>query len=145
MAKEKMAELKIKIPARWLNFINEYHEVAGRDLDENMRDTIKAAIESWMIPELSAKDTIRLVEKHNLSDIYEIPQWDRDEAAGIPRKVPTANNTKREAVHQLMNNPKFKESFKKHLDDAEVDSFIAAMDVLSPEEMATVKAGILSA
>jgi hypothetical protein len=56
---------------------------------------------------------------------------------------------KRETVRLLMDNPKFMEAFKesymKHLDDAEVESFIKALDVLSPEEMVTVKAGILSA
>jgi len=143
-----MVELKIKIPARWLNFINEYHEVAGRDLDENMQDTIKTAIEGFMISELSAKDKVQLVEKYQLADIYEIEQWERDEANGIPREVaPTTNTPKRETVRLLMDNPKFmeafKESYKKHLHDAEVDSFITALDMLSPVDQAAVKEAII--
>jgi hypothetical protein len=126
MSKEKMAELKIKIPARWLNFINEYHEVAGLDFDENMQDTIKAAIEGWMIPELSAKDTIRLVEKYRLTDLYEISQRDRDEAAGDTTFVITATPGKehkttpefKQALKDVLSEPEFQKTIDSAIDDS---------------------------
>lgn len=79
-----MTELKIKIPERWLNFINDYYEVTGKNRDKDMCGTIKAAIEGVMIPDLDVKQMIALVEKHQITDIREIAQWERDEAAGFP-------------------------------------------------------------
>ena len=85
MSKEKKAELKIKVPERWLNFIEEYYSLVDRDRDEDLQSNMEATLEMF-IEDLDAKDRIRLVQKYQLSDIYKISQWIRDEAAGIPRK-----------------------------------------------------------
>jgi hypothetical protein len=88
MVKEKMAELKIIVPTRWLNFIDDYYQVTGVDRKEDMMSTMESIIRGFMIENdhLSLKDRIRLVEKHKLKDIHPIAQWERDEAAGIKRK-----------------------------------------------------------
>lgn len=83
-----MAELKIKIPERWMNFIDECYEVTGRNRDKMLRGWMRAAIEAEIEDrtQLSLKERIRLVDKHKLTDIHQIVQWERDEAAGILRK-----------------------------------------------------------
>ena len=88
MSKEKMVELKIKIPERWMNFIDEYYLVTGRDRNEDLTKMVKSQIEMPMIEDdlLSINERLQLVEKYQLADIYKIPQWARDKAAGIPRK-----------------------------------------------------------
>ena len=86
MSKEKMAELKITIPARWLNFMRETYNVLGLDFDKEMRSMVKGSIEVG-IDLLAPEDTIRLVEKHKIEDVYKISQWERDKAAGIQRNV----------------------------------------------------------
>lgn len=87
--KDEIVELKIRIPKRWADFIDEYCQVTGRDRDQELVTMIKVEIEMPMIEDerLSKKDRVRLVEKYQLSDIYKIPQWVRDDAAGIPREV----------------------------------------------------------
>jgi hypothetical protein len=85
MVKEKMAELKIKIPVRWLNFIDDYYQVTGVNREKDMMSTMESIIEGFMIENrdcLSLKDRVRLVEKHKLTDIHTIRQWERDGAAG---------------------------------------------------------------
>ena len=49
MVKEKMAELKIKVPECWLNFIDEYCQVTGRDRDEELWGMVRGTIECAMI------------------------------------------------------------------------------------------------
>jgi len=83
MAKDKMAE--IKVPARWVAAFNEICQTLGWDFDEEIQGWLKAGLQAD-ICEIHGKDRIRIVEKYNLSDVYEIPQWVRDEAAGIKRK-----------------------------------------------------------
>jgi hypothetical protein len=83
MAKDKMAE--IKVPARWIAAFNEIYQTLGWDFDEEVQGWLKAGLQAD-ICEIPGKERIRMVEKYNLSDVYEIPQWVRDEAAGIKRK-----------------------------------------------------------
>jgi DNA-binding Lrp family transcriptional regulator len=140
MSKEKIAELKIKIPARWLDFIEECYEVTGMDRDEDLLSWTKCRIEMFM-DKLDAKDLVRLTEKYQLTDIREIPQCVRDEAAGIPHKVePETDDPMREVARVILKNPKFKEAFNQYQKSAETDSFIKALDVLSPEERAELRA-----
>lgn len=143
-----MAELKIEIPERWLNFIEEYYQVTGRDRAEDLIETVKTMIEMSMLDDdlLSAKEEVRLHEKYQLSDIKEISPLVRDEAAGIPRKVkPTTDDPMRKVAHLLANNQKFKRSFYQYLHSAETDSFIRALDELSPEERTVIQAAMSSA
>ena len=121
-----------------MKFIEEYYQVTGRDRDEDIAGWMKAMIESD-ISDLNAKDRIWLVEKCQISDIYEIPQWVRDEAAGIKREVEPANPLQK-VSHMLTNNQNFKESFYRYLKSAEEDAFIKALEELPPEEMAEVRA-----
>lgn len=93
MAREKMAELKIKVPAHWLNFINELYEIADMDRDGELAGWIKSGLECD-IEGLSAEDRVRLVEKHKVDDIYEIPQWVRDRAAEFSSSSTTEKKTK---------------------------------------------------
>jgi hypothetical protein len=140
MSKEKMAELKIKIPARWLDFIEENYQVTGEDRDKDLLSHVKCLIEMLM-DELDDKDLMRLVDKYQLTDIREIPQWIRDEAAGIPRKVePETDDPMREVARVILKNPKFKEAFNQYQKSAETESFIKALGVLSPEERAELRA-----
>jgi hypothetical protein len=95
MPKEKMAELIIKLPARWVNFIEDYYKVTGVNREKDMKGTIASNIQGFMIEDdrLSLKDRIRLVEKHKLTDIYEIPGWAREEVSNIkpePEPIPKA-------------------------------------------------------
>ncbi|AGB03027.1 hypothetical protein [Methanoregula formicica] len=86
MAREKMAELNVKLPARWVNFLDEFYSVSGMNRDKNLREWMMAVIGA-NVEELDAKDRILLIEKYQLTDICEIPQWIRDEAAGISRNA----------------------------------------------------------
>lgn len=138
MESEKMAELKIKIPERWMNFIDDYFEVTGRDSDEEFKDCIRATIEMF-IGDLDNKETVRLVEKHHLEDIYKISQRLRDEVAGIPHPAEPAHPWKG-VVDLLVANPKFKESFYKHQESAIKKAFIEAFKELSSEEAAEIRA-----
>jgi len=54
-------------------------------------------------------------------------------------------NPLKKIAHQIVANPKFKESFKRHMKDTEVDAFIATLDELFPEEMAAVRTAASSA
>jgi hypothetical protein len=142
MPKEKMVELKIKLPARWVAFMEDFYQVTGMERDRDLRSTIKASIEGFMLPELNAADTVRLVEKHQLADIYEIPQWLRDEAAGIPRKVKTKNPNEalaERAAALLTKKPGFNEACDQALKAVLIDGVRA----LTPEERAEIR-GITS-
>jgi len=144
MPKEKMAELKIKIPTRWLKFISEYYEITGINHDEDQRSNVMSIIYTF-IEDLDAKDRIRLVEKYHLSDIYEIPPGVWKEAAGIPRTVKPVpdpwENIACLVSHLLVNNPKFKESYSRYREEA----IIKTLEELTPEEKTEIKAAILSA
>lgn len=142
MVTEKMTELKIVIPERWLNFINDYYQVCGRDRDEDLVMMIKAQIEMPMLEDelLPVKDRVRLHDKYLLSDICEISPRTRDEAAGIsrpgkPEKTPDDLRFER-AVHCVVNKPEWKGIYTQHLKDA----FLRGMELLSPEEINELQA-----
>jgi predicted secreted Zn-dependent protease len=79
MSKEKMVELKIKIPERWANFIDEYYKVTGVNREKDMMSSIESIITGLMIEggRISLKDRVRLVDKYKLADIYKIDPWVR--------------------------------------------------------------------
>jgi len=146
MVKEEMAELKIKVPTRWLNFINEYYEVTGRKSDEDLKMMVGAQIEMLMLEDdlLPLKERVRLHDKYHLSDISEIPQWVRDDAAGIPCPVEPRDPWE-STVEKIMDNPKFKEIYLRHMKRAPVEAFVKAMEALSLEEVEEVKAALATA
>jgi hypothetical protein len=138
MSKEEMVELKIKVPARWVNFIEDYYQVTGRNRDEDLRSSVFASIEGFMLPELNAKDKIRLIEKHQLQDICKIRPVDRDEAAGIT--IPAKHVDPNEAIAEraasiLAKKPKFNEAYDRHI-KAALKEGIAT---LTPEERAEIR------
>jgi len=139
---KKLAELKIKVPARWFNFINEYYEITGINPDRDQRGNVKSVI-CMFIEDLDAKDRIRLVEKYHLSDIYKIPPGIYDEASGIPRTVKPVSERENIAClvsNLLVNNPKFKESYNRYQKDA----IVKALEELTPKAKAEIRAAIIS-
>lgn len=72
MAKEKMATLKIRVPARWADFIEEYYRITGLNRDDDMRSDIASCMEGFMLESgnLSIPERIRLFEKYQLQDVY---------------------------------------------------------------------------
>lgn len=148
MSKEKMTELKIKIPVRWLNFINEYYEVVGRDRDEDLVEMVKAQIEMPMLEDecLPTKERVRLYDKYQLTDIGDMPWWIRDKAAGIPHRVQPVNEDPMEkVVDLLMDNPKFMEEYTRCQKAANKESMIKALRVLPPEDRAAIRAAMPAA
>jgi hypothetical protein len=71
---EKMGKLKIKIPGRYLNFIDDYCEITGQDRKSAMLDMITASMVMF-IEDLDQEDRVHLVGKYQLTDIYKIPDW----------------------------------------------------------------------
>jgi hypothetical protein len=140
MVKEKMVDLKIKVPARWSNFIDEYCQVTGRDRDEELMIMLRTQIEMPMLEDdrLSRVDRVRLHDKYQLSDISKLPQWLRDEIAGIPRDV--LANPKDAFVIKLtsllMKNPTFKEAQDRHFKEAVMEG----IDALTPDERVELQA-----
>ncbi len=64
-----MAVLKIKVPQAWVDLIDEYYAITGKDRDEDMMDNIEANIEGFMLGErcgLSKRDRDRLAKKYDL-------------------------------------------------------------------------------
>ncbi|MGB8219236.1 MAG: hypothetical protein WCE46_02500 [Methanoregula sp.] len=78
-----MAELKIKVPERWTNFIDEYYEVTGINREMDMMSSMESIITGLMIEggQISLNDRVRLVDKYKLADIYKIDPWVRDTVA----------------------------------------------------------------
>ena len=137
-----MAELIIIVPVRWLNFIIEYYEITRINSNADLRRSMKSIIYMF-IEDLDAKDRVHLVEKYRLSDIYKIPPGVWKEATGVPHTVKPAP-TQREKIasivsHLLVNNPQFKESYRKYRDDA----IIQALEKLTPEAKNEIRAAIL--
>ena len=141
-----MAELKIKIPERWSNFIHEYYEVTGRKPDEDLEMMMRAQIEMLMLEDdlLPLKERVRLHDKYHLSDISEIPQGVSDEAAGIPRP-PHPHDPWKTAIDKIWDNPKFKETCVESMKHAPARAFCEAFEVLSTEEQAEVRAAAAAA
>jgi hypothetical protein len=71
---EKMGKLKIKIPGRYLNFIDDYCEITGQDRKSAMLDMVTASMVMF-IEDLDQEDRVRLIGKYQLTDIYKIPDW----------------------------------------------------------------------
>jgi hypothetical protein len=143
MTKEKMAELKIKVPARWVNFIEECYHVNGLDRNVDLRDNVRALVE-MLTDELDTKDLVRLHDKYQLSDIRKISQRTRDEAAGIPRKVEPLDlqtGIVDKIVTILSNKPEFEEARSRHFKLAIKESIAA----LTPGEIAEIQAAASSA
>jgi len=142
MVTEKMTELKIEIPERWLNFINDYYQASGRNRDEDLVMMIKAQIEMPMLEDklLPAIKRVRLHDKYSLSDICEIAPGVRDEASGISRpgkSEKTLDDLSFERiVHCVVNKPEWKDIYVQHLKDA----FFRGMELLSPEEIHELQA-----
>jgi hypothetical protein len=84
MAKEKMAT--IKVPARLVAILKDVCEALDDDFNEESQDWIKEIVRADL-EQLPPKERIRIVEKHHAEDLYPIPQWLRDKAAAIPRKL----------------------------------------------------------
>jgi hypothetical protein len=146
MSKEKMVKMEVEIPERWMNFIDEYCQVTGRDRNQELIKTIKAEIEIPFLEDecLSKKDRVRLYDKYQLSDISKLPQWVRDEAAGIPWK-PEPRSPWAAAVDKIMGNQKFKEAYAECMKHARTEAFLKAVKSMSPEEKAEVWAATPSA
>ncbi|AGB02405.1 hypothetical protein [Methanoregula formicica] len=72
MVKEKMATLKIRVPARWAEFIEEYYRITGLNRDDEMRGNIASSMEGFMLEsgEISMLERSRLIEKYHLLDVY---------------------------------------------------------------------------
>jgi|SRR5208337_3223306 len=140
---EKIKKLKIQAPNRYLCFIVEYCEITDLDFKSAMHDMIVASIVMF-IEDLDAKDRIRLVKKYHLSDIYEIPSGVWKEAAGIPSTVkPISDPWKNIACrvsNLLVNNPRFKESYNRY----QADAIIKALEELTPDAKAEIRAVILN-
>ena len=80
MSKENMAELKIKVPERLANFLDDIYTTRRLNRDKELREWA----ESLILAEyevLDFADRIRLVEKHKVEDRYPIAQWEREAAA----------------------------------------------------------------
>jgi hypothetical protein len=102
MSKEKMVELKTKMPERQANFLEDMFKTQGLNRDKELRGWMMAGIEADYA-ELDPVDRIRLVEKYNVEDLYPIHQWERDEAAGISRKVePTPRKSPDPVVREAL-------------------------------------------
>jgi hypothetical protein len=136
MVEEKMVELKIMIPDRWLNFMTECCEVTGWDLEKEMMKMMDAEI-GMFVENLGTKDRIHLVEKHHLDDAYKVTQWDRDRADRIslketPAALQDADMGKIAAI--LVKKPEYHEAYARHSRLA-LEEGLAA---LTPEERAEI-------
>ncbi len=138
-SKEKMAELIIEIPERWLNFINDYCEVTGTNRDTELAGNIEGIIYMFT-DELEVKDMVRLVEKHHLTDIRKIAPRERDEAAGIPRRVKPVDPMG-DAISLVVGKPEFEVAYKRLVKEA----FLEVVRTLPPEELAMVTTALSSA
>ena len=131
---EPMGELTIKVPVRWIQFVEDYFAVTGTDRDAEMRGWVEAFLLTF-IEDLDAKDRLRLVDKHRLTDICETPGWVREEAAAIEKPAaavpPVSNNQIERAIEMLVKRPEFRADFISNGNAA----LTRGMKMLSNEEL----------